>query len=79
MWGWHYDMGWGSGWWVIGPVMMVLFWGGLFWLLAFAVRGREQVAGVERTEDAFQIAARRFAAGEIDEAEYRRIRESLER
>lgn len=79
MWGWHNDMGWGSGWWAIGPVMMVLFWGGLFWLLAFAVRGRERQFGTESAVDAAEIAARRFAAGEIDEAEYRRIRESLDR
>ena len=60
-------------------MMMALFWGGLFWLLAATVRDREQTASVEKSDDASHIAARRFAAGEIDEAEYRRICETLDR
>lgn len=79
MWGGHYDMNWGWGWWVIGPLMMILFWGGLFWLFAAVARGCEQPAGAERGDDPLQITARRFAAGEIDEAEYTQIRERLDR
>lgn len=79
MWDWHSGMGWGSGWWVIGPLMMILFWGGLFWLFAVIARGHEQPARTERSDDAMQIAARRFAAGEISENEYERISEQLAR
>ncbi len=70
------DMGWG--WWIIGPVMMITFWGGLFLLVAKLVGTRAQTKGGDAGVSAKQIAARRFAAGEIDEAEYTRIINLLE-
>ncbi len=75
--GWHTDMGWG--WWIIGPIMMIVFWGGLFWLLANAIgRRRPNSVSGDTHISAKEIAARRFAAGEIDEAEYSRITHRLE-
>ena len=74
--GWHMDMGWG--WWFIGPIMMIVFWGSLFWLVTKIVRTRVQPAGGDPSVSAKEIAARRFAAGEIDDAEYSKITSLLE-
>ena len=77
MWEWH--MGVRSGWWIIGPIMMIVFWGGLFWLVAKMIGRRSQPPGRDAGANAQEIAARRFASGEIDEAEYSRIIDRLER
>lgn len=74
--GWHMDMG--SGWWVLGPIMMVVFWGGLFWLIAKMITGQPQQPKGDAGISAREIAARRYAAGEIDEVEYSRISKLLE-
>ena len=77
MWEWH--MGVRSGWWIIGPIMTIVFWGGLFWLGAKMIGRRSQPPGGDAGANAQEIAARRFASGEIDEAEYSRIIDRLER
>lgn len=72
-------MGSGSGWWILGPIMMIAFWGGLFWLIASMTRGQRSQIPVKNAElSANEIAARRFASGEIDESEYSRISSRLE-
>ena len=80
MWGMHWlgpGMGWG--WAVFGWAMMVLFWGGVIWLFASLVRGRTPERHCSRIETPGDIAARRFAAGEITEEEYERIVNRLQR
>lgn len=69
----------GSGWWIIGPIMMIVFWGGLFWLMANVLNGQRSNS-VERDTgiSAKEIADSRFASGEIDEAEYSSITRRLE-
>lgn len=74
---WHMDMG--SGWWILGPIMMVLFWGGVFWLLARPTGRRESLSVGISEPGANEIAARHFASGEINEAEYSRITDRLEK
>ncbi|HKI82885.1 MAG TPA: SHOCT domain-containing protein [Candidatus Krumholzibacteria bacterium] len=75
MWYWHSaDMGWG--WWIVGPLMMLLFWGGVIWLLFALFSGRRRDSDVSRGsrfENPREIAKRRLASGEITEAEYDRI------
>ena len=68
----------GSGWWIIGPIMMIVFWRGLFWLVARVIGGRPQTTGGDEGISAKEIAARRFASGEIEEVEYTRITDRLE-
>jgi putative membrane protein len=58
--------------WIVGPLMMLLFWGALIWLFATLVRGERRVEPPAR-ESAVEIARRRFAAGEITEQEYERL------
>ncbi len=68
---WHgIDMAWG--WWVIGPLMMVLFWGAIIWLIAALVRGNAQRDASHRGSPT-EIARRRYASGEIDEREYEKL------
>ncbi|MBT3942500.1 MAG: SHOCT domain-containing protein [Chloroflexi bacterium] len=72
MWGNH-D---GQGWWMVwGLIVMAIFWGGVVWALYFGFRsqraGDNPLSNVDL--DPKEIAARRYAGGEIDEDEYDRI------
>lgn len=66
---------WGMGWW--GLAMMLLFWTLLVLVLAGAVR--VLFPGDRRTEreTALDILRRRYAAGEISQAEYEQARRVL--
>ena len=71
MWGWYAG---NAGWWmwIVGPLMMLLFWGAIIWLFVTLVRGGRRPEP-PRYESATEIARRRFAAGEITEAEFDRL------
>ncbi len=80
---WHHGYGWGSG---FGGVMMAI--GILFWLLVivgivvlviWAVRtssGRSST-GSGREPDAFEIARRRYARGEITKEQFEQLKQDL--
>ena len=69
--GW--DMG--SGWWIVMPIMMVLFWGGV---IAVAVWGIRQITGGgDKGQSPLNIAKERLARGEITKEEFDRIRSDL--
>ena len=72
MWGAHEGMGW---WMVFGGVVWVLFIGALVYL-ASGASGRDRSAP-EKNDTPLDVAKRRYAAGEISEAEFERIREKL--
>lgn len=71
----------GMGWWML--------FGSVFWLLFIAVGAYLLTAGYDRShstrppdgkpESALDIAKRRYAAGEISEEEYERLRDNLMR
>ena len=68
------------GWdWFWGPLMMLLFWGGLAAVIVFAVRastsGSRRNSGEET--DARAILEARFAKGEISEDEFERRKSAL--
>jgi putative membrane protein len=75
MWGWHGWSGWG---WLAMSLAMVAFWGLIVWAVVAVVRGLG--GGWRRPEgrDPEQILAKRYAAGEIDEQEYRSRLEVLQ-
>ena len=75
MWGWYSG---GAAWWmwVVGPLMMVLFWGAIIWLFATLVRGDRQTVS-PRYETPVEIARRRFAAGEISREEFEHLTRAL--
>lgn len=64
----------GSGWWIIGPIMMIAFWGGLFWLISSVINGqRSQPSSGDAGISPKEVADLRFASGEIDEVEHGHI------
>ena len=76
MWAWHAgDMGWG--WWVAGPLMMLVFWGAVIWLVYALFAGSRR--SDDRRATPREIAERRLASGEIDQVEFQRIIDALGR
>lgn len=80
---WHMGDGWG--WWMaFGWVWMLGFWVLVIWAVTALVRRQpdRRDAGprdAHRDLDAREILDRRYASGEIDDAEYERRRARLER
>ena len=75
MMGFYYGPG-VAGWmWLVGMVMMLLFWGGLAALIVWAVRA---FARPDRGESADDILKRRLAAGQISQEEYEKTRRLLQ-
>ena len=64
-----------NGWWVIMPIMMVLFWGGVIALVVWGVRQFTQNNG--REGNPVDIAKERLAKGEITKDEFEAIRGNL--
>lgn len=65
----------GSGWWIVGVVMMVLFWGGLAWIVMSLIRRTDGNADVSASRRRAQISPdeilrRRLASGAIDPEEF---------
>jgi putative membrane protein len=76
-------MMWGTGWgsWILGLLMMVLFWSGLVALVVLALRGRDanrRLDGGTSHPDARAILEERFARGEISQDEFDERRRVLE-
>jgi putative membrane protein len=70
-WGW----GWGWGHMIYGPLMMIVFWGGLIVVIVLAVRWLGGSASHRHNEpsnrnNALDILKERFARGEIDKEEF---------
>lgn len=71
-----YFGGWGAmGW--FGGLMMLLFWGALVLLVLLPVHALRPAERPHRPEDALAILRRRYAAGEITQAEYELARRAL--
>jgi putative membrane protein len=73
-----YDFGMYSGWWLLGMGMMVLFWIAIILLVIWVVRSlfpHQVGSGHDR---ALEILRQRYAAGEINAAEYEQARARLE-
>jgi putative membrane protein len=88
MWhGWNMGFEWGWGGWLLGGLMMLLFWGGVITLALFAVRalvhsdqGRVGAGSeIRGGETALEILQKRYARGEINRQEYKDMRHDLER
>ncbi len=68
--------GWGSGWWwLVMPIGMIIFWGGIIALIVWAIRqfGEGRGGG----GNAIDIARDRYARGDISREEFDQIRRDL--
>lgn len=74
MWGWNGWSWWG---WLLMMLSMVAFWGLLVWGIVALFRRPGGDGGGRERPDPERILAERFAAGEIDEEEYRRRLDTL--
>jgi putative membrane protein len=70
MWGW--DVGW---WWLVMPIGMIIFWGGVIALIIWAIR--QFAEGRGGGDNAIEIARDRYARGDISREEFGQIRRDL--
>jgi len=71
---------WGNwGWWMVFPmIFMVLFWGGLIWLLVWGVRRWTHHAYHGTGNTPLDIAKTRYAKGEITKEQFEEIKKNLQ-
>ena len=74
MWVGNWD-NWGGA--LVMMLMMLVFWGGLIWLVAYAIRGSNTAAATSRGPSAIEQLEERFARGEIDKDEFEERRRVL--
>ena len=72
---WHYGWEWGWGHMLFGSMMMILFWGGIIFVIVLATRwlgGRssQDAAPTAPRGSALDIVEQRFARGDIDKEEF---------
>ena len=75
------NYGWGG--WLVGGLVMLLFWGGLIALVVLTIRasaGANQNKSTQAPagETALDILKRRYAQGEIDQSKYEAMRRDIE-
>lgn len=76
------SLGWGG--WLMGGLMMLLFWGGLILLIVLAVRAfarsgnSSQIQTTHGSVSALEILKNRYARGELSKEEFETIRHDLE-
>lgn len=76
------NYGWGG--WLIGGLLMLLFWGGLIALIVFSIRAftgsanRNVTKQTNSGKSALDILKERYARGELSKEEYETIRSDLE-
>jgi putative membrane protein len=68
-------LGFGMG--LFGGIMMLLFWAAIILLVVWAVRSVFPSQRQSEHESAVEILKRRYAAGEISQAEYEQARKAL--
>jgi putative membrane protein len=77
---WGNDWGWGG--WVLGFLMMLVFWGGLAALIVLLVRGTDRTSGRQEPRsdphDPDAILRERLARGEISVEEYEERKKVLQ-
>ena len=81
---WGFGSGSMGGWGMGGPLFMILFWGLLITGVNFLVRWaaqafRRQSAHSHETSGPLDIIRKRYASGEIDQEEFKRMQQALGR
>ncbi len=67
----------GAWWMLIGMVFMVLFWGGVIWLVVWAVRKMTGHGAASGNKTPLDIAKERYARGEINREQYEQMKKDL--
>jgi putative membrane protein len=76
---WNWDGSWGGWWGLVMLAAMFLFWGGLIWVVIYAIRGFARPGDPRpRQISAIEVLEERFARGEIDRDEFEERRRVLE-
>ncbi len=66
-----------GGWWVLGGIGMLLFWGGMIALIIWGVSRLTKRGGMEGKPTPLDIAKERYARGEITREQYEQIKKDL--
>lgn len=64
-----------NGWWIIMPIVMVLFWGGVLWFARWGIR--QFKGGRAGGHSPLDIAKERRAKGEISQDEFEELKRDL--
>jgi len=76
MWGWYDGMGW---WMLFGSVFMILFWGGVIFLIVWGIRrlSRRDRGSFNESKSPLDIAKERYARGEITKEQFEQIKKDI--
>lgn len=75
----YYGYGYNDGFSFFGPLMMLIFWVVVIWLIVLMVRTLSgKSMHYHQHDEAMMILRERFAKGEINKAEYEERRKALE-
>ena len=78
MWWGSGPWGWGPGWWLLGPLLMLVFWGAVIVLAVGFLRARcSRRAHGPGPDAALEILRARYAKGEITREEFEAMRRDL--
>lgn len=69
----------GMGWWMVfGFILFILFWGGIIWLIVWAVKkATEHKSSDAMDQNAIDIAKIRYARSEITKEQFEQIKKDL--
>lgn len=71
----YYDFGYGMGY--LGGIFMLLFWGGVIWLIVWLVNQNRHADNRHENKTPLEILKGRFAGGEITKKEYDEMKNEL--
>lgn len=66
------------GWWMLfGGLWMLIFWGGIIFLIVWGIRKLTERSGSGASKQALDIAKERYARGEITREQFDQIKKDL--
>jgi putative membrane protein len=80
---WHWGMGFGFGWAILGAIIMVIFWVAVIWLIVWAIKRASHHTysnyppGTTGPMTPLDIAKERYAKGEITKEQFDEIKKNL--
>ena len=75
MW-WPYGFGWG--WWILGGIIMIIFWGGLIALVVWGIKKLTERSTPAHKQGPLDVAKDRYARGEITREQFEQIKKDLQ-